>query len=307
MLSTFLLCSCISVRPPYLQKGDSVVIITPSSVISEGSMKNGIKILKEWGLNVIEDPKMYVQNVNRAGTPEERIASFQHAINDPTIKAIFSARGGYGAITIADKIDFTPLKKNPKWLIGYSDITGYHLAFNKMGVQTIHGTHPNDMGNSQTVEGLKQALFGGWKGITIDTNEYCIQGEATGKLVGGNLCLISAFISSEYSIDTDGAILFLEEVNEYTYTMDRYIHLLRLNNKFKNIKGVVIGHLEGCAPGWHDLSPQKMLYDFFKEYNIPVMFGVPCGHAKPNLPLYLGSKVTLSVGPAESKLTFVDE
>lgn len=300
-----------SIRPPYLKANDTIYVVSPSNKVYRDECENGIETLKSWGLNVIEAFNLYYDNGTTwrySGTVEDRVRSLDIAIHDPNVRAIICGRGGYGAPHLVDKVDFKHLIEDPKWLIGYSDITGLHLAWNTYGVESIHGAMVNHFTNNISVSYLKKALFGEYEKLEIETNKNCILGEATGKLIGGNLCLLAHSVSTNWSVENcakDG-ILFIEDVGGATYKEDGFLHSIRNTGLFKSLKGVVIGQFSDVLP-YSDMTVEDMIASHFGDLGIPVMYGVDVGHDEPNYPLYFGRKVQLKVTPEKSTLTFLDE
>lgn len=237
------------IQPPYLKAGDTVAIVAPSGVI-----KNGFKeieaakvLLKSWGgLHTIVGEHVFSQADHFAGTDDERCADFQSALDNPTVSAIWCARGGYGTVRILDKLDYTKFKQHPKWLIGYSDITALHNQFNNEGIESIHGimcvSLPNDLSTiEKPIATFKAAIFGKPLSYTLESSAYNRAGSVSAPLVGGNLTLLHTMLGSKTSIDTNGKILFIEEVGEYKYHIDRMLQSLKRAGYFDNCKGVIIG------------------------------------------------------------------
>ena len=232
----------------------------------------------------------------------------QWAINDDEIKAVIIARGGYGTVRLVDAIDFSRLKTNPKLIIGYSDVTVLHSHIHThIGVPTLHATMPiNFDKNIEAVETLRKCLFGETVSYTFDTNPLNKNGEATGVLVGGNLSLLYALSGTVSDIDTNGKILFLEDLDEYLYHIDRMMLNLKRSGKLANLKALVVG-------GFTDMKDNAMPFgktieeitlDAVKEYNFPVCFNFPAGHIDRNLALYLGKEMSLKINKTNCSLTF---
>ena len=299
------------IRPPYLKANDTIYVVAPSNKVYRHECQEGIDTLKSWGLNVVEAFNLFYDNgptARYAGTVEERVKSLDIAIHDPNVRAIMCARGGYGAPHLVDKVDFAHLVEDPKWLIGYSDITGLHLAWNTYGVESIHGAMVQHFNNEVSVSNLKKALFGEYKKLEIDTNKNCVLGEATGKLIGGNLCLLGHSVGTNWSVEKcakDG-ILFIEDTGGATYSEDSLLYTIKNTGLFKNLKGIIVGQFTGVDPR-DDMTLDDMITNHFGNLGIPIMFGVDVGHGEPNYPLYLGRKIELKVTPEKSTITFLDE
>jgi len=238
------------IQPPYLKAGDTVAIVAPSGALRNKNEKIEltIELLKSWGLNVVVGKNVFNINNHFAGTDEERCEDYQKALDDPTISAILCARGGYGTVRILDKLDFSKFKKNPKWLIGYSDITALHNQLQNEGYESIHGmmctSAQKDLDSiRETVDTFKDAVFGKPLAYTLEGSEYNKTGTATGELIGGNLTLLHTMLGSKTSMDTSGKILFIEEVGEYEYHIDRMLQSLKRAGYFDNCKGQHLGVL----------------------------------------------------------------
>jgi len=217
------------IRPPYLKVGDTVAIFAASNKVTKSELANGIETLQQWGLKVIEAENLYKADGRYAGTIDERADGLQQLIDNKSVKALIAARGGYGCAQILNKIDFSPLKDNPKWLVGFSDVTALHIALNNMGIESIHGAMTNNLTNTQSAETLRKALFGEYENISINTNANCIEGEAAGRLVGGNLSLIYSMGGTIFDLNAKGAILFIEDTGEANYAIDRMLENLKLS------------------------------------------------------------------------------
>ncbi|NNF86598.1 MAG: LD-carboxypeptidase, partial [Winogradskyella sp.] len=221
-------------QPPFLKAGDTVAILAPSGILKsrEGEVQWAKNLLKDWGLFVKVGEHVFNKNDHFAGTDEERCEDFQKALDDPSVKAIWSARGGYGTVRILDKLDYTRFKENPKWIIGYSDITALHNQIHNLGFQSLHAlmcvSLTKDLNEIQeTVSTFKLALFGKPLNYVLEGSNYNREGIATAPLVGGNLTMLHTMLGSKTSINTAGKILFIEEIGEYKYHIDRMLQSLK--------------------------------------------------------------------------------
>lgn len=295
----------MDVRPDYLQKGDTVAVCAASNAVSESDIADGISTLKSWGLNVVLADNIYESDGRYAGSIAQRIEGLQKMLDNPNVKAIFMARGGYGASHILNYLDLKVMQSNPKWVIGYSDVTALHIALNNLGVETIHG--PMMVGftkDKESLDGLKNALFGkGYEKVSIASNKNCVKGTAEGRLVGGNLSLIYSEGGTLFDLNVKGAILFIEDTGEANYAIDRMLTNLKLSGKLDAIRGVVVGEFTKCSQG-NDKSIEEIMKDNLGDLKIPVMYGLSSGHDTKNLPLYLGRTVKLSVDDKNATLTF---
>ena len=294
-----------NIRPSYLTAGDTVAIIATSNQVADqqAGINNTKSILQGWGLHVVEAENLYSQDGRYAGTVNERVVALQKLIDNPNIKALIAARGGYGCAQIIDKLDIIPLKENPKWIVGFSDLTAMHAAFNNLGMETIHGVMAYNFSNTTSVNDLKKALFGEYSTVSIATNSSCIEGTAEGRLVGGNLSIIYSLGGTLFDYNMKNAILFIEDTGESNYSLDRMMMNLRLSGKLSFIKGLVVGQFTNMTTGI-DKSVEEIIADAVKDLNIPVMYGIQSGHGSPNLPLYLGRPITLEVNSSNATITF---
>ncbi len=299
--------------PSYLKVGDSVAIVAPAGILK--GRKAGIlaaeQLLKSWGLVPVLGQYVFKQNHHFAGTDAERLSDFQWALDDPSIKAIWCARGGYGSMRIVDDLNFETFKLAPKWVVGYSDITAIHNAINGLGIESLHGMMAVNMESKpkaikRSVETLKNGLFGSLNSYTIAPNKTNILGKAEGVLTGGNLTLLAAQLGSKTQIDPRHSILFIEEIGEYKYQIDRMLQSLKRAGYFEHCTGVIVGDMSQIKPNttvWGD-STEQLIANVLKAYNIPVAFGFPAGHEPENLALIFGRKITLTITNTSTQITF---
>jgi muramoyltetrapeptide carboxypeptidase len=295
--------------PAYLKKGDTVAIIATARKISEEEIKPAIAFLEIYGLNVICGAHLYKTDNQFAGTDEQRASDLQWALDNKEIKAIIIARGGYGTMRLLEHIDFTEFKKHPKWLVGYSDVTVLHSAIHQLGVASLHATMPlNFSKNKEATKSLVDALFGTHERIELEAHFFNKTGKATGELVGGNLSLLFTLSGTPYDIDTTNKILFIEDLDEYLYHIDRMMMQLKLSGKLKHLAGLVIGGMtdmkDNAIP--FGKTEEDIILDAVKEYNYPVCFDFPAGHLDRNLALYFGRTVELNVQSQNVSLKFID-
>jgi len=294
----------INIVPPYLQAGDSVGIFATSNAVSQSELKAGINILQSWGLKVREADNLYNTDGRYAGTLNQRIDGLQGLINNTNLKAVIAARGGYGCDQLLPYINLKPLQNNPKWVVGFSDVTVLHVALNNLGIQTIHGAMANNFSNATSVAELKKALFGDYPEISIATNANCIQGEAEGRLVGGNLTTFYALGGTVWDLNVKGAILFFEDTGEAHHNVNRMLTNLKFSGKLDAVKGIIIGQFTNMTQSSADKPIEDIIRDNVAGLGIPVMYGVQTGHGSPNLPLYFGRNVKLKVAVDKATVTF---
>ena len=291
-----------TVIPPYLNGSDEVAIVSPSFSVDSKKIEDAVRVLESWGLKTRLGDHLFLSDGPFAGSDKQRLEDIQKMLNAREIKAILFARGGYGAIRIVDKIDFSVLRKNPKWLVGFSDITVFHLWLGKkLGMATIHGEMPVNFGNSdktpETMETLRDALFGGLSRIGWQGN-VLRPAEARGEIIGGNLSLVYSLVGTAGDIETRGKILFLEDVGEQYYHIDRMLVSLKLAGKLDQLSGLIVGSfnkMEETTVPWGK-SIEDIVSSITKEYGYPVYFNFPGGHAKDNRAFYLGRRARLLPG-----------
>ena len=287
------------ILPNSLNKGDKIGLVSTARYISRIELKTAIEVLEEWGLNVILGVNIFCNNEQFAGTDLERAADLQMMINDNSIKAILCTRGGYGTARIIDLIDFTNLFKYPKWIIGYSDITVLHTHINKLGLASLHATMPINF-NTNTSNALKSmhaCLFKQQQQITSPTYYLNKNGYVNAEIVGGNLSVIYSLLGSKSDIDTVGKILFLEDLDEYLYHIDRMVLNLKRNNKFSQLKGLIVGAMEDMHDNTISFgkSVNEIIYEHTSDYNFPICFNFPAGHISNNTSLILGKNSELEI------------
>jgi muramoyltetrapeptide carboxypeptidase len=298
--------------PPYLKKGDTIAIVAPAGILKnrEQVIDDAKKLVESWGLKVVLGKHVFTQANHFAGTDEQRCQDFQEALDNPTIKAIWSARGGYGSVRILDKLDFAKFKKHPKWIIGYSDITAFHNHVHNLGIETLHammGTSMQDKPEDivETIETFRKVLFGEQLSYTIKSSKFNRRGTVEGILVGGNIAILSSMLGSVSQINTDGKILFIEEIGEYKYAIDRMLQSLKRAGYFSKVKGIIVGDMtkirKNTTP-W-GTSIEQLILDIVPE-EIPVLFGFPAGHEPDNRALLMGREVKLVIGDKSSSVSF---
>jgi muramoyltetrapeptide carboxypeptidase len=294
--------------PPSLQKGDTVAIVATARKNIEDNLKPAIDLLHSWGLEVVIGKSIGLDNNQLAGTDEERAADLQQQLDNPTIKAIWCVRGGYGTVRIVDLIDFTRFQQNPKWIFGFSDVTILHSYIHKMNIATIHGAMPITVSKAtpETIESLRKALFGESLYYELALDNENRRGKAKGEIVGGNLSILYSLMGSNAQIDCKGKILFLEDLDEYLYHIDRMMMSLKRCGCFDNLNGLVVGGMTKMKDNeipWGK-NANQIIADVTKEYSFPILYNFPAGHFKDNRALIFGKQVSMDLNASGSKLVF---
>ncbi|EGV43694.2 LD-carboxypeptidase [Bizionia argentinensis JUB59] len=301
------------IQPPYLKAGDTVAIVAPSGILKnrQAEVQRAVKLLKSWGLHAIVGKHVFSQGNHFAGTDAERCEDFQSAMDNPSVSAIWAARGGYGTVRILDKLDYTQIKKDPKWLIGYSDITALHNDFHNEGLETMHAMMctsltADNKGLEETIATFKKAIFGEPLSYALKGSSYNKIGAINAPIVGGNLTILHTMLGSKSSVDTAGKILFIEEIGEYKYHVDRMLQSLKRAGYFDNCAGVLVGDMSKMrrnTTSWGS-STEQLILDALAEYDFPIAFNMPAGHEDDNRAMIFGEDVELVVGKDQSTLKF---
>lgn len=289
-----------SISPPYIKPGDLVKIVAPAGRVDRQQLEYAFQKLKSWGVRVKEGEHLFDQNGYFAGTDEARRKDLQNALDDADVKAIFCVRGGYGLSRIIDDICLDGFKINPKWVIGFSDITALHLLLANNGFQSIHGIMPVNIKSAvseDSIEHLRSFLFGQVRKIEWEGERENIHGEAKGFLRGGNLSILSDSLGTGASLKGKDTILFIEEVDEYLYKIDRMLMHLKRAGVLAQIKGLIVGHFTSIKDTKipFGLSLRQLISEKIKGYDIPLSFGLPAGHNYPNLAMPHNRWVELTV------------
>lgn len=285
--------------PPTLQLGDTIAITCPARKMTLAELQPAIAIIESWGYQVKLGNTIGGEYHQFSGTDEERAADMQQLLDDPQVKAIISARGGYGNVRIVDRLDWTRFNQHPKWLIGYSDSTVLHAQLQSMGFASLHASMPvNFAKNSkEALDSIKDALAGKPLTYSIAPHEYNRTGVAEGELIGGNLSVLYSISGSASDIDTKGKILFLEDLHEYLYHIDRMMMQLDRSGKLEHLAGLVVGGMsdmrDNTIPFGKDAL--QIIQERVAKYDYPVCYGFPAGHIDDNRALVLGATHKLEV------------
>ncbi|MEC5142352.1 LD-carboxypeptidase [Chitinophaga sp. 212800010-3] len=296
--------------PPYLKPGDIIGITCPAGYITREEIQPAIRIMESWGFNIRIGKTVGARDYSFGGTDAERLADLQAMLNDDDVKAIMCGRGGYGSARIIDKVDFSKFQRKPKWVIGFSDVTVLHCHISRhFGIASLHSkmcnSFPDDFRKAEsvvqdTIMSIYQALTGKKMQYSTTPDARNRKGKARGVLTGGNLSIIQSMSATDSEIDTNGKILFLEEVGEYLYSLDRMLGTLQRSHKLDNLAGLIIGGFNRIKPDDPGEEFGRTVYDIVmekvKDFSYPVCFNFPVGHQKNNYALKCGMMHTLQVG-----------
>ena len=296
--------------PPYLQQGDVIGITCPAGYMPFEKAQTCITVLQQWGYEVLVGKTLGSKSKTYfSGTDEERLNEFQAMLDAPEVKAILCGRGGYGVGRIIDQLDFSAFKKNPKWIIGFSDITIFHAHINRnYKIATLHSSMAAAFNGSgyknKYVQSIKAALEGTKADYSCKAHKHNRAGTATGEIIGGNLALIAHLIGTKSDYQTKGKILFIEDVGEQHYNIDRMLHQLKRSGKLDALAGLIIGGFTNMLDTERPFGKKvyDLIYELISEYKYPVCFGFPVSHAKENLALKVGATYQLQVNDKEVRL-----
>lgn len=302
------------IRPASLKPGDKVAIISPASAPDKSWTLGGAEVLRSWGLVPVFGNHVLAQNGTFAGTIEQRLADLEWAFTADSIKAIMCSRGGYGSIQELLRTDTSIFRNNPKWIVGYSDITAVHSCINRQGVMSIHAhmlEHLNrSKGGDECDTYLRDILFGKLPTYQLPANIYNRHGVAEGRLVGGNLSLLTSVTGSQFDMlhpcDSVPLILFLEDVDENLQHLNRMVYQLIASGVMKQVKGVILGDFSGYKPTSDFDTVEDMFRNILRDYDMPMSFMFPCGHTRRNFPMIEGATVRLTVDGNGTTLQFLD-
>ena len=294
--------------PPYLQPGDEVAILSPASFPATENWKKGVEVLESWGLCVRNAPNYLSRHFGLGGTDAERLSDLQQMLDAPSIKAIFPIRGGYGSSRLLDSLDFSGFISNPKWIVGFSDITALLCEVDRLGFASIHGPMPHNFcqkGGEAALQNLHTLLFEGSASVSAPSHPLNRLGEASAEIIGGNLSLLCHLIGSPTFASTAGKILFLEEIGERLYHVDRMLLQLKRAGIFQNLAGLIVGGFTDCNEA--SLTIGKTAFELVAEHtsvtSFPIAYDFPSGHIPNNQPLVFGVKTKLLVNAEGVQLT----
>ena len=298
------------IQPPALNPGDLIYITAPAKLMDAQAVTYAKKHLEENGFKVLISKNCLGKHHYFSGTDEERLWDLQFGIDHPDVRAILCARGGYGSIRLVDRINWANMLREPKWLIGFSDITVFHHRLNKLGVQSIHGSMPiNFEKNTEAaLTTLVNTLKGSWPQFLLPSNQSNKVGIATGNLIGGNLSIVYSMLGTDDQYDFEDSILFLEDLGEHYYQVERMFFALKKSGAFQKIKGLIIGgisELEDTDPPL-GRTIEEIVLDQLMFTRIPVLFNFPGGHIEDNRAMVFGKKIQLTVSEGEASVVYLN-
>lgn len=298
--------------PPFLQSGDKIGIVAPASCIRYEDILPGISLLRDqWKLKIVEGKTLKSAYNQFSATDAERLDDLQTMLDDPSIKAVIAARGGYGCSRIIDNIDFANFIKSPKWIVGFSDLTVILAQLHQLGYAGIHAPMVKSMtleGAEKGAESLRQLLFGELPGYSVAPHALNKTGSVVAEMVGGNLCILAHLIGSPTQIDTEGKILFIEDVNEYLYNLDRMMIQMKRAGKLSHLAGLIVGQFtdmrDNSSPSFGKTA-YEIIHEHIAEYDYPVSFDFPVGHVADNRAIGVGMNAYLDVNNDGVELHFL--
>lgn len=295
---------------PTLRKGDTIAIAAPSGKVEASQVLPAVRYFQSQGFNVIVPDDLYENYSGFAGSVSQRVAQFQALMDRPGVKAIVCARGGYGAVSLLDSLDFEKFRKYPKWICGFSDITAFHSHLHTLGYPTLHSVMTINIWEENMDNEYHRSLIKALRGETLrydfDSHPANRPGKARGILVGGNLSLLYAMLESVSSINTDGKILFIEDVGENIYHIERMLVALDRAGKLRNLKGLIVGSMNKIKIDdyYFDSTIEDVILGVCGKYNYPICFEFPAGHDGKNMALRLGRLAVLAITPERCSLLF---
>lgn len=288
--------------PAYLKPGDTIAIAAPARKISELEIQPAVELLQQEGFKVYYDERLFAEHHQFAGTDETRADYFQSLIDSPNINAIWCARGGYGSVRMIDRLNFSKFQDAPKWIVGYSDITVFHSHINKnLDIATLHATMPINVKGNDFEQPHVRSFIAALKGETlhykIPTHPFNRPGEMNAPVVGGNLSMLYSLLGSPSDVETDGKILFIEDLDEYLYHIDRMMENIVRNGKFNHLAGLLVGHLSDM----HDntipfgQNAEEIVAEHCRKFDFPVIFNFPAGHLADNRAIRMGCSLRCNI------------
>lgn len=296
-------------RPPYLQSGDKVALVSPAGAIDCIYIEQAVNILRSWDLQPVVGENALAVHGYFAGNDEQRIHDMQWAMDDEDIRAIFCTRGGYGSMRIVEQLDYSIFQGNPKWLVGFSDITVFHSKLNTLGIESLHAPMPKSFGNTtpDALARLRDFLFGQVTSYHLPPHPFNQEGIVEAELTGGNLTLLHCVRSTTLECKHQTPVLFIEDVGENLYSIDRMLQSLKLAGKFEHLHGLIVGSFSEMKGNNFGRTAEEIIHDLLKDYAYPVCFGFPAGHIAENYPLIMGTTIELAVTAEGTDIHFTND
>ncbi|RKD92340.1 S66 peptidase family protein [Mangrovibacterium diazotrophicum] len=296
-------------QPAFLKPGDRIRIVSPAGKIDAEKVMPAVELLKQEGFEVLLGQHTFDRHFQFAGTDADRLNDFQEALDDPDCRAIICSRGGYGAIRLVDELNFERFRRSPKWLVGFSDITVLHARFQQEGFCSIHGPmtafYLKDGVQTESYRKLMQMVRGNFSTDTFDAHQLNRGGHAEGELCGGNLSIVYSLLGTALAPDTAGKILFIEDLTEYLYHLDRMMHGLKMAGKLKDLSALLVGSFTEMKDNDSPFgqSVEEIIFEAVRDYDFPVYFDCPSGHIDENMPLLFGGQYSLTAQNGQVILT----
>ena len=287
------------IYPRPLAQGDLIAITSPAGPIDPNKVYAAQRVLEEQGWRVRIMPHALGKSGNYSGTDSERLGDLTAALTDPEVRAVLASRGGYGVVHIMEALDSIDLRKDPKWVIGFSDISALHAAMGRQGVASLHASMTSHIGQFGADDADNQALFAMLRGerpaFTFPASRWDRPGLAEGTLMGGNLAVLADLINTRYDMLRAGTILFIEDVAEPIYKIERILYQLRISGVLPALKGLIVGQFTEYKPDASYDTMEHMIADMVAPYKYPVAMNAPIGHVDHNIPVIENARVTLKV------------
>ncbi|MDE5785544.1 MAG: LD-carboxypeptidase [Duncaniella sp.] len=297
------------ITPPPLRPGSHVAIVSPSGAVDADVVNGAAEVLSSWGFSAEIMPHALCRHGSFAGRVEERLADMTEALTSPRYDAVMCSRGGFGAVHLLDALSRLPLCDNPKWIIGYSDITALHCLMSSRGIASLHAPNCRHLAENRGADDCSQRLKDILSGreprpVVAPTHEFAVEGKASGVLRGGNFAVLSSLISTPFDTITasDDTILFLEDISEPIYKVERMLYTLRLNGTLSRLRGIIFGQFTNYRPTDLYENMEQMIAPLVADLGIPVAFNFPTGHVALNYPLIVSAPATLTVGEHTTEL-----
>lgn len=294
-------------RPAHLQPGDKVALVSPAGYIDQQYIDQAKQLLESWELIPVIGKHAAGRHNSFSGSDDERVADIQWAMDAEEIRAIFCNRGGYGTLRIVERLDYSVFQGNPKWIIGFSDITVLHTKITSLGIESMHAAMPKSFPDTdaEAIRRLKNFLFGRITPYIIPPHPFNREGIVRADLVGGNLCLLHCLRSSVVEYDHKNTIMFIEDVGENLYAIDRMMQTFKLTGRLEDLQGLIVGGFSDMKGENFGQTAYEIIREAIEDYSYPVCFGFPAGHIPNNYPLILGANIELSVDGKGSDIAFL--